>query len=158
MDAIKSWAMTVCFAALAAGMAGMIAPKGNLEKVYKFAISLFFLCCVLVPLFKIKNINLDFKISSSSTQQTSGIEKTISDQTISQAQINIASLVKETCIKKGTTPLSVNAIISINSERLIAVERVDVILKKTDVGKKSDLTSAVKNELGIEITIKEGEN
>lgn len=42
MDAIKGWVMAICFAAVAAGMAGILAPSGNLEKIYKFVISLFF--------------------------------------------------------------------------------------------------------------------
>jgi stage III sporulation protein AF len=156
MDSIKQWAMTICFAALAAGLANIIAPKGNLEKVYKFAVSLFFLCCVLVPLFNLKGISLNMNLQSV-TQQNSNLQKTVDEQKLSEIQSSVSALITEACQKKGVTPLSVTTKAVIDKSGNIAISSVVVKLKKENMVKKTEIVSAVKDELGIDITIEDGE-
>lgn len=156
MDSIKQWAMTICFAALAAGLANIIAPKGNLEKVYKFAVSLFFLCCVLVPLFSLKGISLNMNLQSV-TQQNNNLQKTVDEQKLSETQSSVSALITEACKKKGVTPLSVTTKAAIDKSGNIAISSAVVKLKKENMVKKTEIVSAVKDELGIDITIEDGE-
>ena len=156
MDSIKQWAMTICFAALAAGLANIIAPKGNLEKVYKFAVSLFFLCCVLVPLFSLKGISLNMNLQSV-TQQNSNLQKTVDEQKLSETQSSVSALITEVCKKKGVTPLSVTTKAVIDKSGNIAISSAVVKLKKENMVKQTEIVSAVKDELGIDITIEDGE-
>lgn len=156
MDSIKQWAMTICFAALAAGLANIIAPKGNLEKVYKFAVSLFFLCCVLVPLFNLKGISLNINMQSVS-QQNSNLQKTVDEQKLSETQSSVSALITETCKKKGVTPLSVTTKAAIDKSGNISISSAVIKLKKDNLVKKAEITTAVKDELGIDITIEDGE-
>jgi stage III sporulation protein AF len=158
MESLKEWAMTICFAALAAGLANIIAPKGNLEKVYKFAVSLFFLCCVLVPVFSFKGISLNLSLPPVSQQQNNDLQSTVEEQKLEESENNISALITETCEKNGVTPLGVSTKAAADKSGAISSISSVVTLKKTDMPKENDIISAVKDGLGIDITVKEGEN
>lgn len=155
MDSLKQWVMTVCFAALAAGLANIIAPKGNLEKVYKFAVSVFFLCCVLVPLFDMKGISLHMNLASTPQQQNSILQKTVQEQELSETKDSVSTLITSTCQKNGVTPVSVTVNAQISQSGTISIIGAKVKIKKADASKTSGIISAVKQELGIDITVDE---
>lgn len=157
MEELQSWAVTVCMAALAAGIAGIVAPKGNLEKTYKFTLSLFFLCCVLIPAFQLKNIRLNMNMPTLSSSTGEAIQITVDSQKITQSQDSVSRLVTETFQKNGATPRSVRTSISMTNDGTVSVDRVDVVLSKTDFSRKDSLVKAVQNELGVPITVTEGE-
>lgn len=57
LDQIRSWALSLCYAALCAGIVLMITPKNEtIEKSIRFAAALFFLLCFFTPLTHLKNI------------------------------------------------------------------------------------------------------
>ena len=158
MDGIRSWATTACLAALAAGIAGIIAPSGKLEKVYRFAVSLFFLCCLLVPLFNMQNINLG-NITLPQTQYgtaSTSLQDTVNMQTQEIADQNISQLVDNCCLGCGITPVTVNVKFSGTSGNL-TVQSVEVVLKAADMGSQQNVKDAIKNKLGIDAEVKEGE-
>jgi stage III sporulation protein AF len=156
MESIKAWAMTICFAALAAGIANIIAPKGRLEKVYKFAVSLFFLCCVLVPAFSLKGISLNLNLSSITQQQSNALQETVEEQKLSETESSVSALISETCEKNGVTPIGVSTTAVADKSGAISISGAVVTVKKTDMSKSNDIISAVKDGLGIDITVKEG--
>jgi len=156
MDSIKAWAITICFAALAAGLANIIAPKGNLEKVYKFAVSLFFLCCVLVPLFNLKGINFNLNIQTDQQLQNGSFQKSVDEQKLAETQSSISGLITDECKKRGVTPSGVSVTASADKSGAISINSAVVTLKQVDMAKKDDISAAVKDALGIDITVKEG--
>lgn len=153
MEAIKSWVMTICFAAIAAGMAGIIAPSGNLEKIFKYVISLFFLACILVPVFNLKNIKIDEfipAVSQSSTDSNSQPDF-VARQAIDQTKSNLSDLICGCCKTYGVTPLFVYIDVSQSSGGQINVTGCKAILNKQDIVKKNELKTAVKDQLGLDI-------
>jgi stage III sporulation protein AF len=159
MDAVRSWATTVCLAALIAGIAGMIAPSGKLEKVYKFAVSLFFLCCLLIPIFSLKNIALG-SINLPQTQNdsaSSSLQGAVDSQAQQVAEDNISQLVKNCCTGCGVTPLAIHITVENINEKM-SVQFAEVVLKSSDMGQGDKIKKAAMNNLGIDVKIKEGEN
>ena len=153
MDLLKSWGITVCLAALAAGIAGIIAPTGKMEKVYKFAVSLFFLCCLLVPLFSLKNITLrSVRLDNAYNRTNSNMIYTVSEQAIRIARINITDLIISCCRNSGTVPERVDVKIAYNNGKM-SVGSVKVTLKATDDKKCQSVREAIKNKLGLDATI-----
>ena len=149
MDMLKSWGITVCMAALAAGIAGIIAPTGKMEKVYKFAVSLFFLCCLLVPLFNLKNIALrSVRIADSNTTTASGLTETVSAQAQSVAEQNVANLVESCCRNCGTIPQKIDVQIAYSGVKM-SVRSVTVMLKASDRTKQKIVKDAIKDKLGL---------
>lgn len=158
MDELKSWATTVCLAALAAGIAGIIAPSGKFEKVYKFAVSLFFLCCMLTPLFSMKNINLGgFDLSQAQqSSSTSSMQSTVNSEAQQMAEQNIKNLISGCCKNCGVTPLGITVNTNYKSGK-ISVQSAVITLKKADISKQSALKDEINNKVGISVEVKEGE-
>jgi stage III sporulation protein AF len=159
MDAVRSWTMTVCLAALIAGIAGIIAPSGKFEKVYKFAVSLFFLCCLLVPIFSLKNIALG-SINLPQTQSdsaSSSLQSAVDSQTQQMAENNISQLVKNCCSSYGVTPLAIHVTVD-GTNGIMSVQSAEAVLKVADMGQADKIKKAVMNKLGIDVKIKEGES
>lgn len=158
MEALKSWGITICLAALAASIAAIIAPSGKMEKVFKFALSLFFLCCMLVPIFSLKNIKLNLNMTQESSISNNELSSTVSKQATDIAQQNIAQLVASCCRSCGAEPIAVNVkIASKSSSDIMSIESAEVLLKTSDMSKKGMIADAVKKELGITVNIKDGE-
>lgn len=149
MDAIRSWAMSVCLAALAAGIAGMLAPKGNLEKIYRFAITLFFLCSVLVPLISLRHVSLPTFAVSSADPQAAELSQTVADQTLQQVRENVADVARSVCQKQGVTPISVDVVVQKDANGAYDPQSVSISIHATDAGRQSAVVSAVQSTLGI---------
>ena len=49
MEAIRTWAFSVCAAMAACGIALQLMPKSNLTGIFKLVVSVFFLCCLMSP-------------------------------------------------------------------------------------------------------------
>lgn len=153
MDAIRSWAMTICFAAIAAGIAGIVAPSGNLEKVYKFVVSLFFLACVLVPAFAFRNIKMPGLNLVSYTDSTASysLQNTVNVQVADQTKIKISDLICVCCKPYDVYPLFVYVNVSADKDGNIKIDSCKAILKQEDMAKKNELSDAVKKQLGLDV-------
>jgi hypothetical protein len=153
MDFLKSWGITVCLAALAAGIAGIIAPTGKMEKVYKFAVSLFFLCCLLVPLFSLKNITLrSVQVDDSYGTTNSGMNAAVSEQAKSIAEQNVTNLVESCCRSCGTVADRIDVQIAFSDGKM-SVSSVEVKLKVSDKRKLKNVQETIKNKLGLDATV-----
>ncbi|HCC00180.1 MAG TPA: hypothetical protein DEP42_03010, partial [Ruminococcaceae bacterium] len=151
MGAIQSWGISVCLAALAAGIAGILAPKGNLEKTYKFCIALFFLCSVLIPLFNLRHIHLPSISASSSEIGEAGFSQAVEEQTLAQVKQNLEDTVRSLCKTQGITPEAVEVTVNRNQEGAFDPQRVSILLSESDMGKKEAVISTVQNALGISV-------
>lgn len=157
MAGIQSWATVVCLAALAAGMAGIVAPQGHMEKVYKFTVALFFLCCMLTPLFGLKSIHLDTSLSNLSSSRTASAAEIVNSQKTEQSRQALADLVTRTFQKYGITPVSVQVSVTAYSAGAMSIGGAAAVVKKADFQKADTLRQSVGNELGMSVTVREGE-
>ena len=151
MDEIKSWVLTICFAAVAAGMAGILAPSGNLEKIFKFVISLFFLACVLIPVFSMKKISIsEFLPAASSCVSDSGsLQDFVTKQEIDEVKIRISNLVCSCCKEYGVNPTYVYSTVAKSSSGEISISECRVVVTQKELKKKKELEQAVKEKLGL---------
>ena len=157
MDGIRSWAITLCFAALAAGMAGIIAPKGNMEKVFKFTVSLFFLCCILVPVFNLKHINLNIQIPDTSKKVTYNMQDEIKKQVSEESEKKIKDLVEDSFQKTGVEPRSITVDVDVSQDGSYQVKSIKAVIKHEYMKYKESLINTIKNDYGLDIEITEGE-
>lgn len=51
MDAIRSWAFSICGAAVACGLFQLLMPRTGMRKVLNATVCIFFLCCLFSPVF-----------------------------------------------------------------------------------------------------------
>lgn len=158
MDALKSWGLAVCFAALAAGIAAIITPSGKMEKMFKLTISLFFLCCILVPLFSLGNIiPKDIKLSSESSAGNTKLNSAVTKQAENISSERLRSMVIDCCGEVGVTPLKAEVKIITNKDGSMNAETAEVTLKAEDFGKIGVISDAVKQKTGLKVKFLEGE-
>lgn len=159
MDGLKSWALTVCFAALAAGIAGIISPTGKLEKSYKFALAIFLLCCILTPVFGLRHIHFSASLPQTGTAavDTRGLDSIVEKQEETQAEQNVKKLVQSSCAEKGITPLGIDAVVQKTSAGF-SVKSVTVTLRHADIGASSGIKTAINQKLGIQAAVEDGGN
>jgi stage III sporulation protein AF len=159
MDGLKSWGLAVCFAALAAGIASIIAPSGKMEKIYKFAVSLFFLCCLLVPLFSLKNIiPKKIEIETRTSSQNEKLVSAAQDSAGNLALSNLKSMIQNVCSEENITPVNITADIKKDNNGALNIDSITVILKRKDMLKSDKIVNAVKDKYGITVKIAEGED
>lgn len=149
MDGIKSWALTACLAALAAGIAGIVAPAGKLEKTYRFAVSLFFLCCLVTPLFGLRHVSLgQFSLPQSQSAGTVQFQSDVEAQKERLSQQNLAAVVRSGCAAAGVTPFSISIGMKGSGDSL-SLSSVTIVLRKGQMEKRQAVEDAVKGRLGI---------
>lgn len=158
MDELKSWGLTICFAALACGIASIISPPGKMEKIFKFTISIFFLCCLLYPLFSMKNISLkNLKIEDQVTFQSNKLKENTMEQTSQITSQNMKKIVNQLCLDNGVTPKEINVNVIETENKLLNIESVDIVLCNKDMAKKDIIKLKLKENYGLTAVNIEGE-
>lgn len=157
MDLLKSWGITVCLAALSAGIAGIMAPAGKMEKTFKFVVSLFMLCCLLLPLLSFYNINLQcLQFKATNSAANSDLTKTVASQQEQMARQNISKLISDCCKSCGVTPRAVNVFLIKDKNNTYSVTAPEIVILHEDMAKQEKIKETVMKRLGIDIKIKEG--
>lgn len=156
METIKNWAIVLCYAAVAAGMAGIIAPHGNMEKTYRFVISVFFLACVLVPVFSIRHVSLpaDVFAEENGSSMNAGVESLVKQQQTQAAEAQLEQMTESCCETCGAAPVSVDAAVT-ESGGALGAGTVTVTLAPGDLAKKDAIAAKIKEKLGLDVRIRE---
>lgn len=158
MDELKSWGLTICFAALACGIASIISPPGKMEKIFKFTISIFFLCCLLYPLFIYKNISLkNLKIENQVTFQSKTLQESNLKETSQITSDNMKKIVNQLCLDNGITPKEINVNVVETENKLLNINSIDIILRNEDMAKKDIIILKLKENYGLTSVNIEGE-
>lgn len=55
IETVKQWGFSLCIACICAGTLHIIAPSKGMETIYKVAVNIFFITCLLQPLVYLKN-------------------------------------------------------------------------------------------------------
>lgn len=50
MDSVKAWAISICMASLAGTLAHFLSPSGNIQRIFKVVISVFFITVMIYPI------------------------------------------------------------------------------------------------------------
>ena len=158
MDALRGWAVTLCFAAVAAGMAGIIAPHGNLEKVYRFVVSLFFLACVLTPIFSMRGVKLQWPAAAdASVSAVYPAQSVAASQQTQAARQRLASLAAACVRQQGAEPLAVAVTLQTQQDGAITGAQIQVTVAAVSESKRQALEKALREQLGLTVPVVSGE-
>lgn len=150
MELIKEWALSTCVAAVAGGIAYMILPPGNLQKVFKFTISLFFLCCLISPLFLWKNLSLDtmrLEIETETGQLTQQLTQGTDEQLLMAFSADLEEKVRSALSGDGIEAKKIRINVNTDEEMNISISDIQITLKKEDEKKKNKVVQRVERLL-----------
>lgn len=136
MEAIKSWAFSLCISAVVGSVMTFLLPEGSLQKTFKTVLCVFFLCVMLSPLSDIKLPKTDEFFRKTKTNEiiftdSEEYEKFLEDKIINSAE--------DALDEAGITAKDISLKINISKDGNIYINKFVLYLKEgTDAEKAAE--------------------
>lgn len=151
MEGIREWVLAVCAAAIGGGLVHMLAPQGNVQKVLKVSLSVFFLCCLLSPVWS-GDLQLEFEQAQDApegTQRTEELQQAYEDTIEAQVRAQLAEAVRIRLGENGITCLQIVINTTTTQTGSIDISSVTVELDEGYSDRAEDVEREVEELLGI---------
>lgn len=148
MDAVRMLGMSLCVTVAATALFSMLIPDSKLERVLRFAVSLFFLCSLTAPFVSGGipfQFHWDMEVSPSSFAP---LEQSISDQFVSLAESNLETAVLDLLDTQGIPVQKVMVETTIAGDGSISISRVDIVLSSEGFGEGETIQRIIQEEVG----------
>ena len=134
MEGIRMIGMSICVTAAATSLFSMLIPDAKLERVLKFAISLFFLISLAAPIASWKGDGLGFSLEGlpDSSWRQAGLESAVQSQFAGLAERRLSALMEEALLREGIRPEKVQASIHIAGDGSVSIKQVRIRLSPGD--------------------------
>ena len=152
MEQIKQWAVNICITLVVTGVLSMLIPHGSMEKVMKFATSVFFLCCLLLPFFTgLPELKLDTEAAAAADY--ADIEETMQKQFGMLSKSNIERIVQNILEAEEITAEKIEADIHISEDNSVSINKVCVVLSERDSGRREEVRELLRQQTGLAIEV-----
>lgn len=155
MELIKNYALSLCMTLIAAGIFSMLIPGKSMEKVLKFAISLFFLSCLALPVLK-GDVTFSFSdddLPKWDTGYQEELEQKSDESFLKLCETNIAHELRLLLELKEVQSEKIEIDIHIDEDRNITINKCDIYLAKNQDISVGDLSFYLQKETGIKPNI-----
>lgn len=153
MEAIKTIGMSICITIIVTSIFSMLLPNTKLDKVIKFAISLFFLTGIVSPFFS-SDLNFNFKVEDIIPEQsTTQLNQTMHNQFLSVAQTNLENAVQRMLKNDGINAIKVEVLINKLDKDNISISKLMVYIENETKTSSKRIEDLVKKEVGLSPTI-----
>ena len=154
-EGIKQWAFSLCAAAVAGGVIELAAPEGKdgeIKKIIKTVVCVFFLICMTAPLVDLGIEKFFSAENTENIESISGLEGT------EEAVLRIfrENIIKETEkvldgfeIKNAQISTKVN----IGEDMSISISEINLIIDKQYSGSENKIKFEIKEKFGVEANI-----
>lgn len=136
----------MCSAAVIGAIVTALIPSGSLEKSVKTVVSVFLLCCMILPFFK-ENLASQ-RYLSTNFDEAIETEMALSSEISKETEKYLKLSIKEILQKNGISCDDVIIEMEVKDE---SVEVSSVVIKTTADSEK--VKSIIKHELGVEATV-----
>lgn len=129
MEGLKSWAFSLCCAAVAGSILSLMLPDSSLGKVCRFSIRIFLLCCLVLPLGTFGEIFLSLPQMEMETQDyTDQINIVVAEQ----IRVNTANSLEESVeaiLRQQEVPYQkIEAIVNTGKDGSISISCIRISL------------------------------
>jgi len=156
MGAIRQWAFSLCVVMVACGMMSMLLPKTNLDKMFRMAVSVFFMCCLLSP-FVLQSPQLRIEVQQMSQQEIQHRAQrltAVADVQSEQAFKNeLEKIVGQNLAGKGINYTDITIHITTKGQNGEAVPVVDIELDREHEPEHQSIRRQLMSELGLEVRL-----
>ncbi len=153
MGAVKDWALSVCMAVVAGGIAYMISPGKNLEKIYRVVLSVFFITVILSPI-------VGFSLDGSSdylSDISNELAQHESDKIEQQSSEHLEAIITETTraeiigilAKEEIFPKEVSLTINTDDITDILINDMTITIDKEDLDLREVIKNIVRENLSV---------
>lgn len=153
MEAIRNIGISICISMVVTSIFSMLVPDTKMDKVLKFAISLFFLTSIISPFMTNKiNFTMDFS-EVSKVQARSNLIDTSNKQFSELAAVNLERSLTKILSSEGVVVQKIVVTINKSETGDISISKLMVYLDETNENRRGDIENIVKREVGITPTI-----
>ncbi len=153
MEAIKSWALIICFASVACTMLEIITPDGKMEKMMKLVFGVFMLCAIITPLITTLK-NIDISLKTNDYEYNIKEYKNEFDTKINEVAIDkIKDLVLNELSLINIKPRKIDVFMDMKDKDCISIKEITVTLDKQNLNKQEEVKKVIEEKLGIKTNI-----
>jgi hypothetical protein len=156
MQVINSWAFSLCAALAVSGLALQIMPKSNLAGVFKLVVSMFFLCCLLMPVairLPVERYSLEAYSERAASEKAGELEALAEKQAMAQAGENLEKIIAAKLQGMGIKHHAITINIDVNGQSDKPVS-ADIALDERHRPEQERISSALREELDIGLNLK----
>lgn len=156
MEGIKNWVTVLMVSAVVGEMILLIAPPGNISKVLKIAVSVFFLGCFLTPFATLGNEGLEkfsFDYQSKVNSNTSALDETMQQQILDQFQKNIVQIISVNLDDLDVSAQKIEVAINMQEDTSIQMECINIWLDSSYQAKEKIMTDQLHSVFGYKTQI-----
>ncbi|MCI8649282.1 MAG: hypothetical protein HFG20_04115 [Anaerotruncus sp.] len=156
MDGIRQWAFGLCAAATACGVAQMVLPKSNLQKMFRMTASIFFLCCLLSPV-ALAPISLDSApredLQRQTEQRAQQLRSAVEEQSGRIATEHIRLTAAEILETLGVEYEKIYITIHEDDTDSISISECEVELDSRYLPRHQEIRAALQQSLGVDVLL-----
>ena len=158
MDMVRDYALSLCMTLIATGIFSMLIPGKSMEKVLKFALSLFFLSCLVLPVLQ-GEVRFSFTDSDlSDTQYPEELEQKSNEAFLKLTETNLSHEIELLLEVKGIKTEKIEVSIHIDEKNNIDISKCDIYLSGGQNIVAGDLAFYLQKETGVKpnLIVEEG--
>ena len=149
METIKSWATVICITLILTTIFSMLVPKGSMEKIIQFTISMFFIVSFITPfLTKLPSLSLDVEAAATpQTRETQSLEDSMKQKllelTASNLEVKANGFLEEIWVQAEKIAVLINN----ETDDRITISKITVWLDKSYRDQASRIEAKLKEEM-----------
>ncbi len=149
IQTIKIVAVNICIVMIITGVFSVLVPGKSFEKILKFAISLFFVCSVAVPMFS-GELSLDFSFDTDFiSEYESEFYLSAEESVIKLSEEKIMLAIDEILTQNGISAKKIEVNINIDENDSINITNVEISITENDEIFTLKIKEIVLREVGI---------
>lgn len=156
MELLKMCGISACGAALAGTIINLLTPKGNMEKVLNFCVSVFFICVVIYPVLRIRDIsfdNLDVFFENKVANYSENFENVKENLEKNEIESVLKGLISKKLAEYGITQNKILFFYNTEDDNCISISQIDVFLDKSNQNKINDIKKSIEQDIGYNINL-----
>lgn len=159
MDAVKAWAISICMASLAGTVAHFLSPSGNIQRIFKVVISVFFITVMVYPVAGLSGDDIGDVIDGY-TYYDSYVDNTeqIADIVLKQSVAQIKSGVNDILQGLGIEKSEIKVNTDINAENSIVISKIEVVIEEEYRAKITEIYDELRKNIDCQIDVYVGGN
>lgn len=156
MEGIRQWGFSICCTMAACGLAQILLPKSNLERLFKLCVSVFFLCCLLSPILLQKpelRIQVREYAQEDIQRRADQLSEIVERQSASAAKASLEKIVKDKLLEMGINHSGIAIHIKTNGQNADEQFWVQVKLDSGYAERRDQIRRELSEELGLDVVL-----
>lgn len=151
-EALKQWAVTVIFSAVAGAVIQLLMPKGKTESAVKIILSLFFLGALLSPFLTgeldFKSADINDKLIFPKTEFSNGEEK-LNETILNQMQNETELFICEAARKAGIEEIKAEVCMDISESGGIFINEIKISVPVKERNRALEFADEAEKKFGV---------